>query len=91
MKIDEKYRTWILRTTNGRTLSGIIVKRSADLLHLVEDPRKNSRPIEIRRDRIDAMRSSTLSTMPMGLLNTMTREEILDLLAYVRSGRGSGK
>lgn len=88
-RIDEKYRTWILRTTDGRTLSGIIVERSAEALHLVEDPRKNSRPIEIRRDRIEAMRSSTLSTMPMGLLNTLTRDEILDLLAYVRSGQGS--
>ena len=24
--------------------------------------------------------------MPLGLLNTLTREEILDLLAYIQSG-----
>jgi hypothetical protein len=32
------------------------------------------------------MTPSTLSSMPADLLNSFTRDEILDLLAYIRAG-----
>ena len=34
---------------------------------------------------IEAMRPAKVSTMPSGLLDSLTRDEILDLLAYMRS------
>ena len=37
-------------------------------------------------DKIKSRRLSPVSTMPNGLLNNLTEEEILDLLAYLRAG-----
>ena len=42
--------------------------------------------IEIAKDDIDERDESKVSIMPKGLLNTMTKDEILDLLAYIISG-----
>jgi hypothetical protein len=39
----------------------------------------------VPREKITGMTTMALSTMPAGLLNSFEREEILDLLAYVRS------
>ena len=40
----------------------------------------------IVRDSIEEMAPSEVSMMPSGLLNTLTAAEIIDLLAYLRSG-----
>ena len=37
-----------------------------------------------------AFRVSPRSLLPEGLLNTLTRDEILDLVAYIRSGGDPG-
>jgi hypothetical protein len=46
------------------------------------DPKNETR---IRRDEIDEQYPSDASIMPGGLLNTLSQDEILDLLAYLRS------
>jgi hypothetical protein len=47
---------------------------------------KNVKVVEIDKQDIDEREESKVSIMPEGLLNTMTRNEILDLLAYIISG-----
>ncbi len=88
--INENYRTWVIALSDGSIASGIITKQDSKAIHLVENPLASTQPIEIPRDRIIATESSNVSTMPMGLLNTLSREEILDLLAYIRSDGDPG-
>ncbi|MEQ9406190.1 MAG: hypothetical protein RIK87_00630 [Fuerstiella sp.] len=40
----------------------------------------------IKRDEIEEMFTSKTSMMPNGLLNNLTQDEILDLIAYLRAG-----
>jgi superfamily I DNA/RNA helicase len=40
----------------------------------------------IKAHDIEEQMPSPVSMMPKGLLNTLSRDEILDLLAYLRSG-----
>jgi putative heme-binding domain-containing protein len=84
--INEQYRSWSVILDDGVVLTGLITKQDSEAIHIVQNPLASAEPIKISRDRIEAMKSSKVSTMPMGLLNTLTREEILDLLAYARSG-----
>jgi hypothetical protein len=44
-----------------------------------------SESIEFQRDEIDVLRPSPLSRMPTGLLDSLTEDAILDLLAYCLS------
>jgi hypothetical protein len=39
----------------------------------------------VQVDQIEVMKPSKVSMMPTGLLDTLTRDEILDLLAYMTS------
>ena len=87
--INEKYRTWVIQMDDGRALTGIVTQQDAQAIYLVQNPLANADPIRIPRDQIEAMQQSDVSTMPMGQLNTLTRDEILDLLAYIRSGGNS--
>lgn len=41
--------------------------------------------IGINRHDIESMRASPISPMPTGLLNTLTQDEVLDLMAYLLS------
>ena len=57
------------------------------LLKLTANPlEKNAKVTQIQKADIDEQDESKVSIMPEGLLNTMTREEILDLIAYIISG-----
>jgi putative heme-binding domain-containing protein len=82
--INEKYRSWIIVTGKGELVTGVIVSQDARTLQVVTNPL--ARPVEIAVDDIDSKEPAKVSMMPQGLLVTLTREEILDLLAYVASG-----
>ena len=41
--------------------------------------------VKVRRSRVEKISPSAVSMMPAGLLNGFTREEVLDLIADLRS------
>ncbi len=83
--IDEKYRTLIIQDIDGRVHSGVVAERNDVVVRLLANPLDRMRPVEINVDDIEDELESKVSMMPMGLLNTLTRDEILDLLMYVES------
>ena len=86
-EIEEKYRTQIIATLDGKLYSGVIVEQNDKVLKLSDNPlKKDGGVIEIAKNDIDEQDESKVSIMPQGLLNTMTKDEILDLLAYIISG-----
>ena len=87
--VAEKYRKDIIETSDGRVLVGsVIIDGDYRLpkLRLTADPLKPGEVIEITKREIVSHTKSPLSQMPTGLLNTFTRDEILDLLAYIAQG-----
>jgi hypothetical protein len=72
---------------DGKLHSGVVVFEDEQILRLSANPLdKNVKVVEIDKQDIDERDESKVSIMPEGLLNTMTRNEILDLLAYIISG-----
>ena len=57
-----------------------------DKLTLIENPLASARPTELKKSDIAARDKSNVSMMPKGLFDKLTKDEILDLLAYVYSG-----
>ncbi len=84
-KIGEKYRSQIIVTADGEQLTGLIVGQDDEKIELVTNPLADPKPRVIARDDIDEQVEAKISLMPKGLLNTLHREEILDLLAYIIS------
>ena len=82
--IEEKYRQVILELEDGTSRTGIIAAEDdANLTILTGTPAKKQ---EIAKKTIDSRRTSPVSIMPSGLLNTLDKEQILDLLAYLLAG-----
>ncbi len=83
-EISDQYRQMVFET-NGRVIVGRVSNMNRDEVMVAMnmlDPKSETR---IRRDEIDEQYPSDTSIMPAGLLNTLSQDEILDLLAYLRS------
>jgi putative heme-binding domain-containing protein len=70
---------------DGRSVTGTIAKETDDAVHVAGNTLEGTPPTEIARGSILAIKRSDISTMPPGLLNALGKEEILNLLAYLRS------
>ncbi|MBC8351073.1 MAG: c-type cytochrome [Planctomycetes bacterium] len=81
--IDEKFQSHTFLLASGKIITGMIVEDNADTVHVVIDPLAKGKPTIINKDDIEDQKKSTVSLMPKGLLNKLTREEIYDLLAFV--------
>ena len=84
--IDPKYRTRLIETSDGERLAGIVIEETDAALRVAANA---ARPDEVRtipKSQIERMKTTDVSLMPVGLLNVLTLEEILDLLAFVERG-----
>jgi putative heme-binding domain-containing protein len=84
LEIREGYASEIFETTDGRLHAGRVVAES-DAEILVQDDPYAEDLLVLTPDEIVERWPTSLSTMPEGLLSTFTRDEILDLLAYLES------
>jgi putative membrane-bound dehydrogenase-like protein len=86
-RIDPEYQNYAIELAVGEPLFGRIVKQTPDTIVVVENPLDPAKPREIWRKNISSTTPSQLSTMPMGLLNTLKRRHIHDLMAYIRADK----
>ncbi len=82
-KINEDFYTHTFVLDSGITVSGLIVEETDDVVQVVKDPSAESKPLVLEKAEIEDRAKSPLSIMPNGLLDQLTHDEILDLLAYV--------
>ena len=85
LKIDDKYRSNTILTDDGRALTGLVVEETPSEIALVENPLAKAEPVRIKKSEIDERTLAPVSIMPKGLLDRLTRDEVLDLIAYVAS------
>ncbi|MCE9606811.1 MAG: hypothetical protein K8U03_18140 [Planctomycetia bacterium] len=89
LSVAENYRNAQVITESGLVHTGRVVSegdfRSAKL-KLNTDPLRPSQTIELDKQEIAEYRSLGTSPMPEGLLDSLTLEEIADLLAFLESG-----
>ena len=83
--VSDQYVNTIFQTTDGELITGRVIEQDAERLMVRTDPFARELT-EIRKDEIEAQEASKISEMPQGLINVLTQEEILDLIAYMRSG-----
>jgi putative heme-binding domain-containing protein len=83
--ISDQYQAVIISTTGGRVVTGRIVNLHGNNLAICEDMLNPGRMTNVPRDEIDEMKPSPVSQMPEGLLDTLDRDEVLDLMAYLLS------
>ena len=89
-QIDEKFASYVFVMESGKLITGMVVGEKPEAVEIVIDPLAKGKPTRLLTDEIESRQKSPVSMMPKGLLNRLSREEILDLIAYVFS-RGNAK
>jgi putative heme-binding domain-containing protein len=81
--VSDQYRTSRIALKDGRVLTGKIKDQSGNSLVLITDPLSPDDLLQVARDEVDEIAWSGTSTMPEGLLDSFTGEEIADLMAFL--------
>ena len=84
--ISDQYQSHVFVLSSGKTVSGRVVNLSGNTLRVMTDMLDPGSLTGVNRNEIDEMHPSPISMMPTGLLDTFTQAEILDLVAFLRSG-----
>ena len=85
-EINEKFRNQKLVTADGRTVTGVVVKEAAGEYHVVANLLTPASVTRVRVKDVEARTVSKTSPMPDGLLNVLTKDEILDLVSFLEAG-----
>jgi len=83
--IDDRYRNFSYEVKNGEPITGIVLKEDAETVTIQTGP-ADSLIQKLNKSDIEKRSRQNSSPMPVGLLNSLSKEEIFDLLAYVESG-----
>ena len=84
--ISDQHAAVTLKLKDGSTLFGREVGGDDDILNLAVNPLNPEEIVKVIKGDIAERVVSKVSMMPPTLLNTLTEEEILDLLMYLSSG-----
>jgi putative heme-binding domain-containing protein len=84
--IPDRYAAVRIATLDGRVLTGTVKDLTGDEWTVMTDPLDPAGLVKVRRTDVESVRPSPVSPMPTGLLNAFTEAEVLDLIAYLRSG-----
>jgi putative heme-binding domain-containing protein len=84
--VSDQYQASIFVMDSGLQVIGRVVNLNADKVMVSENMLDPGKLTTIIRDQIEEQLPSKVSMMPNGLLNNLTRDEILDLIAYMQSG-----
>ncbi|MFO1066025.1 MAG: PVC-type heme-binding CxxCH protein [Pirellulales bacterium] len=87
--IHEKYQSVQILLDSGKVITGMVVEENDAVVKLLADPTAKGEPLSIPKDEIEQRTVSKVSIMPQGLLDRLTKEEVLDLLVYVAAGGNS--
>jgi putative heme-binding domain-containing protein len=80
-EVSKDFRMSIVTTARGRVITGMIVEGSEARITLQTATER----ITLAKEDIDTVRDSPLSMMPEGQLDTLSREQVRDLFAYLTS------
>ena len=84
-EINEQFAPIIVTRENGDVLSGVVVNLSGDNITLNTDLSDPNQRSNVDRKTVKSIEPSKVSLMPPGLLMMLTKEEIMDLVAYTLS------
>ncbi|MEX2579617.1 MAG: c-type cytochrome [Verrucomicrobiales bacterium] len=84
-EISDQYGQMIFEMTDGTVVIGRIMNLSGDVVRVNTNMLNPDEIVAVDRKRLESMKESPVSMMPPGLLDTLTKDDVLDLLAYLLS------
>lgn len=85
-EIDEKYRNYRFQLDDGRVVAGVVVKEEPAEYHVVSNLLLPQVATRVAKSQVEEKTAARISPMPEGLIDVLTKDEILDLIAFIESG-----
>ncbi|MFM9115183.1 MAG: c-type cytochrome, partial [Planctomycetota bacterium] len=82
--LSEQYMNTSIETTDGQVIVGRVIEETPEKVVVRPNPLEE-KTVTITKSQIETRTPSKVSPMPVGLLNTFSKDDILDLLAYMES------
>ena len=82
--VSDQYQNTTFTRNDGEEVTGRVVDETGDKFVIVTNPLTGDQT-ELKKADVKSRSAAKLSPMPEGLLNILTKEEILDLLAFLES------
>jgi putative heme-binding domain-containing protein len=79
--VNKDFRMSVVRMNDGRVLNGLVMSQDAERVVL----QTAKEQLTLMRGDIDAIKLTTLSPMPEGILQPLKPEQVRDLVAYLMS------
>lgn len=83
--ISEQYANTLVKLKKGEPVEGRVLEENDDKLIIQPNPLQPAK-VEVKKADIASRNLSKTSPMPQNLVDTFTKEEILDMIAYIESG-----
>jgi putative heme-binding domain-containing protein len=80
--ISDQYLAEMIELTDGSIVTGMLVRENATAL-LIRTGETPDKPVVVTKVRVANRATSTVSLMPEGLIESLTHDEIANLLAFV--------
>ncbi len=84
--LSEQFQNTTVFLKNGDDQTGRLVDETPDQLVLVPNQLEPNRRVSVKKSEVTERRASKISPMPSGLADVLSREEVLDLLAFLEAG-----
>jgi putative heme-binding domain-containing protein len=85
--ISEQYASFVFTMKNGETAVGQVANETNFYYDIIEDPIRGAHR-QLGKSNLVKKEMNSVSLMPPGLINVLTKDEVLDLLAFLTSGVG---
>jgi len=84
--VSDQYEKMQFQMADGRVIEGRVINLNGDNLMVLTNMYDPDSIVGVKRSEVEESQVSKTSMMPEGLLDTLTKDEILDLMAYLKSG-----
>jgi len=85
--VEANYRSWDIETRSRDLFSGRLDAETQTTVELLDATGQRH---VIQRKDIRSMNASSMSVMPVGLIDTLTHEEVAGLLQFLKTGHATG-
>ncbi len=83
--IQENYRSWKFLTASGQAVVGIIQKEDDEAVHLLTNLLLPDSTVVLPKSEIELRVESKISSMPVGIANVLTKDELMALVGFLES------
>ena len=81
--IEQRFVNYLITTKDGRMYDGVLANESAGAVTLRGGAEED---VTVLRTQIQEIRSSTISLMPEDIEKTLSKQDLADVIAYLRGG-----